>query len=42
FDNLETALTYADTLGDPGMLLRLLTALSAYYELRGQFQHGIR
>lgn len=42
FDNLESALTYADSLADPGNLLRLLTALSAFYELRGQFQHGIR
>ncbi|MDA9009258.1 LuxR C-terminal-related transcriptional regulator [Alphaproteobacteria bacterium] len=42
FDNLEDALTYADSLDDPSQILRLLTALSAYYELRGQFQHGIR
>ncbi len=42
FDNLEDALVFAESLDDPGSLLRLLTALAGYYEIWGQHQHGMR
>ncbi len=42
FDNLEDALGYAESQGDTESLLRLLTALSGYYEIWGQHQHGMR
>lgn len=42
FDNLEDALVFAESLDDPGSLLRLLTALTGYYEIWGQHQHGMR
>ena len=42
FDNLEDALAFAEGLDDPGSLLRLLTALTGYYEIWGQHQHGMR
>lgn len=42
FDNLEDALVFAESLEDPSMLLRLLTALTGYYEIWGQHQHGMR
>lgn len=42
FDNLEDALIFAEGHEDPSLLLRLLTALTGYYEIWGQYQHGIR
>lgn len=42
FDNLEDALIFAESHGDPSHLLRLLTALTGYYEIWGQHQHGMR
>jgi len=42
FDNLEDALAFANGLDDPSQLLRLLTALTGYYEIWGQYQHGMR
>ena len=42
FDNLEDALDYAESHEDPSLLLRLLTALTGYYETWGQHQHGMR
>ncbi|KMW58435.1 Signal transduction response regulator [Candidatus Rhodobacter oscarellae] len=42
FDNLEDALIFAESLSDPSALLRLLTALTGYYEIWGQHQHGMR
>ncbi len=42
FDNLEDALVFAESHQDPGLLLRLLTALTGYYEIWGQYQHGMR
>ena len=42
FDNLEEALMFADSVEDPSKLLRLLTALTGYYEIWGQHQHGMR
>jgi len=42
FDNLEDALVFAESQDDPGNLLRLLTALTGYYEIWGQHQHGMR
>lgn len=42
FDNLEDALEFAEGHEDPSPLLRLLTALTGYYEIWGQYQHGMR
>lgn len=42
FDNLEDALVFAERQEDPSQLLRLLTALTGYYEIWGQHQHGMR
>ena len=42
FDNLEDALDFAESQDDPKSLLRLLTALTGYYEIWGQHQHGMR
>ncbi|QMU58958.1 MAG: hypothetical protein GKR98_12610 [Boseongicola sp.] len=42
FDNLEDALIFAESHDDPIPLLRLLTALTGYYEIWGQYQHGMR
>lgn len=42
FDNLEDALVFAESRDDPSLLLRLLTALTGYYEIWGQYQHGMR
>ena len=42
FDNLEDALAFAESHDDPSLLLRLLTALTGYYEIWGQYQHGMR
>lgn len=42
FDNLEDALVFAESQEDPSALLRLLTALTGYYEIWGQHQHGMR
>lgn len=42
FDNLENALVFAESQEDPSSLLRLLTALTGYYEIWGQYQHGMR
>ncbi|MEV8466270.1 LuxR C-terminal-related transcriptional regulator [Fluviibacterium sp. DFM31] len=42
FDNLEDALVFAESQDDPASLLRLLTALTGYYEIWGQHQHGMR
>jgi predicted ATPase len=42
FDNLEDALVFAEGQDDPSALLRLLTALTGYYEIWGQHQHGMR
>ena len=42
FDNLEDALVFAECHEDPSLLLRLLTALTGYYEIWGQYQHGMR
>lgn len=42
FDNLEDALIFAESHEDPSLLLRLLTALTGYYEIWGQYQHGMR
>jgi len=42
FDNLEDALIFSESQDDPSSLLRLLTALAGYYEIWGQYQHGMR
>jgi tetratricopeptide (TPR) repeat protein len=42
FDNLEGALVFGESHDDPSLLLRLLTALTGYYEIWGQYQHGMR
>jgi len=41
FDNLEDALVFAESHEDPSLLLRLLTALTGYYEIWGQYQRDI-
>ncbi|MDA5095144.1 LuxR C-terminal-related transcriptional regulator [Aliiroseovarius sp. KMU-50] len=42
FDNLEDALVFAESQDDPSLMFRLLTALTGYYEIWGQYQHGMR
>lgn len=42
FDNLEDALVFAESCDDPSQLFKLLIALTGYYELWGQYQHGMR
>jgi len=42
FDNLEDALIFSESHDDSSFLLRLLTALAGYYEIWGQYQHGMR
>jgi hypothetical protein len=42
FEYLEVALVFAESQEDPYSLLRLLTALTGYYEIWGQYQHGMR
>ena len=42
FDNLEDALSFAEETSDNVSLLRLVVALSLFYELRGHLAHGWR